>query len=358
MPPAIHQFSAGFAEGDAIANEARLLRDLFRRWGHASEIFTEARRVLPELRRDVRDIADAPGAIGPDDVALLHLSIGSAVNDAFAALPARKAILYHNITPPEFFRAVQPQIAGQLARGREQAARLAGAARVTMACSRYNAAELETMGYRDVRVLPLLVDFARVDARPDRATMRRLDDGRVNVLFVGRCAPNKRIEDLLAAFHWFQRFVEPGSRLIHVGGWGGLERYHALLLTMQRRLGLADVERPGSLRQDVLAACYRSAHVFLCMSEHEGVCLPVLEAMHAGVPVLAYAAAAVPETMDGAGVLFREKRFDLLAEMMGRLVRDEPFRAAILDGQRRRMERYAAQDLESALRAHLAPLLG
>ena len=353
----IHQFVAGFGPGDAISNEAMVFRRFFRSRGFAAEIFTEPRRVLPELRHEVRDLAQAGQGLQPGDIALLHLSTGSIVNDAFAALPCRKALLYHNITPPEYFRGFQEEIAHNLAKGREQARRLAESVSVAMADSRFNAAELAQWGYRDVRVLPLWIEFEKIQAPPNRSVLKRYGDGLVNVLFVGRCAPNKRIEDLLSAFHYFQKYVEPHSRLIHAGSFDGTERYFSLLQSQSHRLRLQNVCFTGSVSQNHLNAFYRSASVFLCMSEHEGFCIPLLESMIAGVPVLAYAAGAVPETLDGAGVLFREKQFDQVAEMMGRIVRDEPFRHGILDGQHQRLERYRNQSLENLLQDYLKPLL-
>ncbi|HSA18220.1 MAG TPA: glycosyltransferase family 4 protein [Kiritimatiellia bacterium] len=357
MKRAIHQLVAGFSYGDAISNEALVLRGIFRSWGFDSDIFCEARRILPELRGEARDVAGAKESFRPDDIAFLHLSIGSPVNDLFAELPCHKALLYHNITPPDYFRGIQEQIAHHLAKGREQAKRLAGAASVVLADSRFNADELESWGYGPAGVLPLVLDLARLRGEADRGVLKKYDDGLVNVLFVGRCVPNKRLEDGLAAFHYFQRYVEPASRFIHAGSFAGVEQYHALLLTMMRDLRLQNVELIGSVRQDELNACYKSARLFLCMSEHEGFCIPLIESLVHDVPVLAYAAAAVPGTLDGAGVLFREKRFDLVAEMMGRLVRDASLRGAVLKGQRERLARYEQRDLAAELRNHLASLL-
>ena len=226
---AVHQFTAGFTTGDAISNEALVMRSVFRRWGAASNIFSEAGRVLPELRRDSIDVSEAASAIRPCDVALLHLSIGSVVNDAFAALRCRKAILYHNITPASFFRGLNEPVARSLEWGRRQAAELAGAASVVMACSRFNAAELEALGYRGVGVLPLMLDFDRLLLEPDRRMMRRLGDGKANVLFVGRGVPNKRIEDVLEAFAFFQAGCArqpPGRHSRLARGHGA---YHAVL---------------------------------------------------------------------------------------------------------------------------------
>ena len=354
---AIHQLVAGFSLGDAISNEARLLQKLFRSWGHTSEIFCERQRILPQLRGAARDAATAAQVVQPGDIVLLHLSIGSPVNDLFPQLRCRKALRYHNITPPDFFQFFSEPVARQLRAGREQVSALAGAAQVNLAVSAFNAAELRAVGYDAVSVLPLLLDLGQLRGAAAPATLTKYDDGRVNILFVGRGAPNKRLEDVLAAFHYFQRYVEPQSRLIHAGSYAGMERYGALIFTRIRELQLAHVELAGSVTQAELNTCYHSASVFLCMSEHEGFCIPLLEAMANDVPVLAYAAGAVPETLDGAGVLFKEKRFDLVAEMLGRLTRDAALRASVLAQQRARLARYEQRDLATELRTHLAPLL-
>jgi glycosyltransferase involved in cell wall biosynthesis len=354
---ALHQFSAGFTNHDAISTEARVLRDLFRSWGHSSEIFSETRRILPALRKDAVDISQAAATIRPEDVVLLHLSIGSPVNAAFRALRCRKAILYHNITPPEFFRGLQEEIAHNLRTGIEQTRALAGVAEVVMAVSRFNADELEGYGHRNVRVLPLVLDRDGWGVSPDRKILRQYDNGMLKILFVGRGAPNKRIEDLLRVFYYLQHYVEPDSMLIHVGSYAGLERYYALLRTKCHELALRNVVFAGSVPQAELNAYYRSAGAFLCMSDHEGFCIPLIEAMAHDVPVVAFAAGAVPETLDGAGILVREKDFPSVAEMVVAAARNREFRAALLARQRTRLAAYTSRDLAGEIRACLQPLL-
>ncbi|HOE36039.1 MAG TPA: glycosyltransferase [Kiritimatiellia bacterium] len=354
---AIHQIVAGFANGDAISNEARAMREIFRGWGYASHIYCETRRILPELRGDARDLATHRDDFRPTDIVLLHLSIGSDVNDIFPTLPGRKVILYHNITPAEYFRGVQEATAHLLARGRQQAAALAGTAEVVLADSQFNATEIAALGHANPQVLPLVLDFSLLRAKPDRRILRQYRDGLVNILFVGRCAPNKRLEDLLNAFYYFQRYVQPLSRLIHVGSHAGLEQYHALLLARARELQLKNVVFAGAVRQAELNAFYQVARVFLCLSDHEGFCIPLLEAMTHDVPVVAYAAGAVPETLAGAGVLLRDKAFDLIAETLGRVAEDEKLRRALLATQRERLARYERQDLAAELKRLLQPLL-
>ncbi len=353
----IHQFVAGFSHGDAISNEALVIRSILRGWGVESEIFSEQKRILPELRKEAKDAAAYREVCDPEDVVLLHLSIGSDVNDWFADLPCRKAILYHNITPPAFFRGLQEQTATMLARGREQMKRLAGCAEVVMADSAFNARELKEAGYGDAHVLPLVLDLDRYRGKVNRSTLKQYRDGVTNVLFVGRCVPNKRIEDCLSAFYYFQKFVEPNSRFIHVGSFAGTEQYHALLLTFLRDLQLERVDLVGALPQDQLNACFQAADLFLCMSEHEGFCIPLMESMVHDVPILAYRAAAVPETLDGAGIVFDEKNYDEVAEMMGTLAGNESLRRDVLARQRERLARYEGRDLEKELRSHLAAVL-
>lgn len=347
---AIHQFTAGYANGDAISNEARVLRGMFRSWGAVSEIFCEKKRILPELRKDARDLAEAPSAIRADDVVILHLSIGSPANEVFARLPCRKVILYHNITPPEFFRGIQAEIESHLKNGVEQIRALAGVAHVNLAVSAFNARELEAIGYRDVRVMPMNLDRGQWEGPLDRRVLQEFGDGKTNILFVGRGAPNKRIEDLLFAHYYVQRYADPEARLIHVGSYAGLERYHALLRTKAVELKLRNVVFAGSVPPDALRAYYTVATLFLCMSEHEGFCIPLIEAMAHRVPVVAFAAAAIPDTMNGAGILLREKRFDVLAELIARLARDGALRAAIVAAQSERVTRYLNQDFEAMWR--------
>ncbi|OGV63377.1 MAG: hypothetical protein A2283_03885 [Lentisphaerae bacterium RIFOXYA12_FULL_48_11] len=354
---AIHQLVAGFANGDAISNEALVMRTIFRSWGFHSDIFCEKRRVLPELRPETRDISECPDSFHSNDIAFLHLSIGSDINDLLPKLSCKKVILYHNVTPAHYFDMINKQTAYSLERGRKQVAALAGVAQVNLSDSRFNADELEKLGYRNIHVLPLLLDLKRLKDNPDRRTLRVYNDGTKNIIFVGRCAPNKKIEDVITAFFYFHKYVEPDSRLLLVGSYAGTERYQNLLLTQARELEISDIRFTSNIPQPQLNAIYKCAHLFLSMSEHEGFCIPIIESMVHDIPVLAYDSAAVPETMNGAGILFREKRYEEIAEMMGRLIHDRQLRASVLDRQRNRMADYARRDLTEELKQLLAPIL-
>lgn len=354
---AVHQLVAGYSNGDAISNEARTLRAWFKKWGCDSEIYCEASRILPELRKDSRDISLLQSDLNPNDIVILHLSIGSEVNDIFPKCTCKKVVRYHNVTPENYFRALDEHLAGLLGRGRVQMKALVNSADVNLADSAYNASELVEAGYKDVKVLPLALELRRLEAKPNQEVMEKYNDGKLNVLFVGRCVPNKRLEDLLYAFYYLQKFQNPNCRLIHVGSFAGTEAYLAMLQSLKRDLKLEHVNFVGSVPESDLCAYYKVADVFLCMSEHEGFGIPILEAMQAGIPVMAYASSAVPETMNGAGFLFQEKIFDELAVWISRLAEEGPLKRSVLEGQKKRLESYEKQDVESLLLNHLKPLI-
>jgi len=355
--PAIHQLTAGFAWHDAISNEAALFRRIFRSWGYRSEIFCEPANTSKDRRGEIRDIQTVTEQLGPDDLVLLHLSIGSLANTVFQQLSCRKAILYHNITPEHYFRFTNPQTAAQLQRGRRQVEALAGSATVNLADSAFNARELEAIGYRDVQVLPIVIDTELMEVPPTPRLLQRRRDGLLNVIFVGRCSPNKKIEDLLRTFAWLQKNITPLCRLTQIGSKTGNERYHAMLLAMCKEWQLTNVEFTGSVSQADLHAYYQSADAFLCMSEHEGFCIPLMESMLHDVPIVAVADAAVPETMDHAGILLAERRFDVAAEAIYRMQQDPALRQAVLQSQRTRLARYKSRNLANELRTCLQSVL-
>jgi glycosyltransferase involved in cell wall biosynthesis len=204
-----------------------------------------------------------------------------------------------------------------------------------------------------------VLDLARYRQPPSAVTRRLFADGRTNVLFVGRIIPNKRIEDLVAAFAAYRR-REPRSRLLLVGDYRGHERYYARLRERAVALGLSladDVVFTGHLEHDDLLACYAASHLFLCLSEHEGFCVPLLEAMVFGLPVVAGDAGAVRETLGGAGVLLEDRDPETVAEVLARLRPDGELRRAVLAGQGRALAALERTDFGALVRERLAPVL-
>jgi glycosyltransferase involved in cell wall biosynthesis len=354
-PRRVHQLVAALSYGDAIGNEALAIQGHLRRAGFESDIFAEG--VHPRMAHLARPLWEYADVSSPETVCLFHFSIGSAAGRMIYHAPDRLVSIYHNITPADWFLGFHPHLAGLCHHGRRELAAFAPRTELGLADSEFNRRELEAAGYRRTAVLPIVLDLDGY-RRPVSPVARRLyDDGRVNVIFVGRIIPNKRIEDLIGVFALFQRHVEPRSRLLLVGDYRGHERYYDRLQERVRRLGADEVVFTGHVDDDDLRAYYAAGDVFLCLSEHEGYCVPLLEAMAFGLPVIAYDAGAVAETLRGGGILLQEKRPEVVAELLGRVVQDEGLRAAVLRTQERALGAVRAIDFSALLPERLAPVL-
>jgi len=254
-------------------------------------------------------------------------------------------MLYHNITPPAFFKAVNPKLARQMEQGREQLLRLRDRVAFAIADSEYNERELHALEYRRTSVVPFPID-QRLDAPPNPELLNKLSSpAGPALLFVGRLVPNKCQDDLIKLLYFYRRF-EPRARLWLVGSAWPLE-YEQWLKSFAADLGLYEaVHFAGHItRPDLLTAYYRAASVYVSMSEHEGFGRPLIESMYLRLPVLAYAEAAVPDTLGEAGLLFRQKNYEALAEVVDLLVRDQVLRARVILRQQQRAANFLVSNV-------------
>ena len=353
----IHQVVVTASPGDAITNEAMALRAALRQAG-PSEIY--AKYWEPELDDDVVPLArfDArPGADPAADVIVFHASIGEPDVHAFLMQrPERLVLRYHNISPPEAFRELDPAFAGLLEAGRRELADLAGRTTTALAVSHYNGAELDALGYTDVRVAPLAIDLDRIRAaEPDWGTdnhLRTMIEGPV-LLYVGQLLPHKRPDLLIKAFHVLTTYLLPEANLILVGA-GRLRRYRDTLQHMVAELNLPRAWLAGPVTDAQLAAFYRHADAFVTASEHEGFCAPLVESMAMEVPVVARSFAAIPETLAGAGLLLPpDEDPALLAEAMAEMLDNDALRAACVRRGRARVEDFDPDHARALLLKHL-----
>jgi glycosyltransferase involved in cell wall biosynthesis len=349
----LHQLVPNFDYGDAIGNHVRALRGLLREWGYASEVY--AQYVHEKLAGDARFYTRYRDVSGPGQTVLFHFSIGSELTSFFAGLPDRKVLVYHNITPAEYYVGVNARVADRCRRGRWELGRLAPVTDLALGVSEFNRRELEAAGFRRTGVLPILLDWTNYHHPPVPALLEQHGRAR-NLLFVGRVAPNKRIDDLIRTYYFYRR-LDPGSRLLVVGSAVDTEGYAAGCQKLAAELGVLDgVVFTGPVSQAELCSYYRVASVYLSMSEHEGFCVPLLEAMHFGVPIVAYAAAGVPGTLGDAGLPVEAKEFPALAELIHRVAGDAGLRAAVVAGQRERLRAFDREVVGAQLRAHLDSL--
>jgi glycosyltransferase involved in cell wall biosynthesis len=351
-PEAIHQLAPNFGYGDAISNEMVAIRKTLRAAGFRSSIIT--RFVDANLSGDVT--LHSPAALNPADGLIYHHSIGSEVTATASAHPGPKGLVYHNITPAEFFRPFRPGFAPLLRRGREDMWSLAPAFPVSVGVSRYNANELERFGFESPEILPLSLDPITWNSPALEGFMRHLADGRKNVLFVGRVAPNKRQDRLVSAFARLRSSID--ARLIIAGSAPEGEGYADRVRAQVRELGLEnDVLITGHCSLAELHTCYRSADLFWSFSEHEGFCVPLIEAMWFDVPVVALASSAIPETLAGAGVTFSwTDDDDCAAAMVARVLGDDLLRSRILAGQRTRRQAFLPENTAPRLARFISRL--
>ena len=322
---AVHQFLPTFSARDAVGTHARHVRTILRGMGVASDIYAEGGATASYKAYRGR----------PGDWLLYQLSTGCKMADWLRARPEPLLVDYHNVSPHTVFGAWEPIVGAELRRGREQLHELAPRTRHAMADSHFNEGELREAGYAETSVAPILVDLDALAVDADRAALDRLNQakarGGADWLFVGRVAPHKCQHDVVKAFALYRRVYDPRARLHIVGGtashayWVALEQYI-------RALGLHRVAHlHGSVPDAELTAYYQAADVFVCLSMHEGFCVPLIEAMRNRLPIVAHAAAAVPETLGGAGVLLDIKDPATVAGAVHRVVSDDALRTALAE---------------------------
>jgi glycosyltransferase involved in cell wall biosynthesis len=353
----VNQWVPAAHRGDAIGDSARAVRDLLRRMGHESDLF--ALTIDDDMRGDVREFADA--AAGGGDVTIFHYALPSPRTAAFARLGGARVLQYHNITPAHFFAPYDPGLFRLAALGRRELQTLVGHVDLALGDSAFNREELDALGFARTGVMPIAVNLARLTAAPPRPALERiLGDGLINILFVGRVAPNKRIEDHIRLAELYKRYVDSYYRFIFVGRTDGVPAYYA-----QIRALIDDFQMlpdrfwfTGPVPDEDLAAFYRWADVYVSLSEHEGFCVPLVEAMATDVPVVAYGAGAVPEPLGGAGLRFSPNDLEIAAVLGATAVDERSVREQVIAGQRERVGAFRSEMIEHQLRRTLRALLG
>jgi glycosyltransferase involved in cell wall biosynthesis len=343
----VHQFLPTFAGRDAIGAHTLRLRRLLRDAGFRSDIY--AVDTDQEVRSEARaaDAFPRRAGAGADAWILYHFSIGHPLFDQARGYDAQLALDYHNITDAKYFWRWEPRAATTMLEGRRQLATAAPAVQFGIADSEFNGRELDDLGCPSTAVAPILIDFREYDAAPDAdllaARRRARTAGGLDWLAVGRIAPNKCLHDVVLAFATYRKIHDPRARLTLIGGQSA-RLYWRALHKLTHDLEVADaVTFTDVVTHSELLACYRTADVLLCLSEHEGFNVPVVEAMHFEIPVVAYAAAAVPDTVGDAGLLLTDKDPVVVATAVERLRSDGSLRQSLLEAGRKRVEHFSIE---------------
>jgi glycosyltransferase involved in cell wall biosynthesis len=341
----VHQFLSTFAGRDAIGMHTLRLRKLLRDAGYPSDIYaTDVHTDVQAQAFDPRTFGDrVKGSIDP--WILYHFSIGSPLFDLVRGLDVPLALDYHNITDAKYFWRWEPRAATSMMEGRRQLAVAAPAVRFALADSTFNERELRDLHCPRTAVAPILIDFNDYDTAPDAALMARRKRARArggaDWLAVGRIAPNKCQHDVLLAFAVYRRIYDANARLTLVGGQSAGLYWRALHSLAEDLDVSASVTFTDVVSHAELLACYRSSDVLVLLSEHEGFNVPVVEAMHFGVPVVAYASSAVPETVGDGALLLTDKDPVVVATAVARLRSDTSLRQALVDAGRKRVEQFS-----------------
>lgn len=325
-----------FARGDAVSNDALAIHRFLTERGYPTLMAAEKAYYQPEGIQIVS--AKSLSFIEPDDVVIYHLSTGTELNYLFGRTDCKKIIRYHNVTPPEYFYGYSNFKVATAQEGLRGAAFLADKADLCVCVSEFNRDNLVEMGYHcPMVVVPILIPFADYKHEPDLNLMRQLEDGNKNIIFTGRIVPNKRQEDLIKIFYYYQRYYDANAKLHLVGNYTGFESYYQKLIDYVDKLQVKNINFTGHVSFAQILSYYNAADLFLCMSDHEGFCVPLVEAMQFGVPIIAKDTSAISSTLGKSGFLIKESPPQVVAGIMYKILNDKKLSKQIVMGERERL---------------------
>ncbi|MBL0953833.1 MAG: glycosyltransferase family 4 protein [Leptospira sp.] len=332
----IHQFSAGFQLGDAISQEMLEIKRLLAKEGYQGNIYAE--NVLSSDRKFAEKIAKVK--IQENDVIVYHHSIHSKVLDFLLQYPNKKILIYHNVTPENFFEPYDLRFSYLLRKGREDLEIIRENFQHSFAVSNFNLSELIHLGFKHAKHFPLHLNFQKWDHNHIESRLKTFQFP--SFLFVGRIAPNKCQDDLIRfARTWKSNFGNQFS--LRMLGFCNPDQQSYLdeLNFMISQLDLLnEVKIISYVDETMVKQIYQESNLFLSMSEHEGFCVPLLEAMHFQMPVVAYAAGAVPETLGNSGILFETKNFDKITRDISKIFTNTEYRNNLIYHQNLRLDAY------------------
>lgn len=338
----INQLIPVLHRNDAIGESVLLYRKFVNQLGIESEIY--ALQSDCDAETEVKPLGELPD--DPSDINLLHYALPSVVTSKFLSLRGKRVLVFHNITPSRYFRTIDQSFYKTIDLGYKELKEIRDHLDLTIADSTYNKESLRRFGYDNCIVFPVFVNFERLEKPLKKAVIRHLGDY-LNILVLGRIAPNKKIEDAIRVFNLIKLKYYPNSRLWVVGKKEDHRYYYNALIRLGSAWGLNDMIFTGKVTERELASYLRGCTALLSMSEHEGFCVPVLEGFYTQLPVIAYNAGAVAETMGKGGIIFDSKEYEYIAELLLKIKSDEDFRKSIIINQNERLEYFSMGSQEN-----------
>lgn len=326
--------------GDGVSNDVIYLQELLREIGIENQIYSKWwNERVAEYTGDIEQYRPRQ-----DDCILYHFSGNSHILNQVIDYSCPRIVRYHNVTPPEFFLADNPAAYAACKEGLRQIRESIQKFDGFWADSAFNARDLICYGAapQAVDVLPVIFDFQRLEEiHSNEALLQQLKCQGPYILFVGRMAPNKKQEDILEAFENYYRYYDQRVKLYLVGNLEQSSSYtQRLLQRVEHMAAKEQVVFTGKVSEEDLYTYYRGASAFICMSEHEGFCIPILEAQFFGVPVIAYNSCAVPDTVGKSGILLYNKDPALASYLLHAVMTDNELRSSVLEYQRKNVELY------------------
>jgi L-malate glycosyltransferase len=350
----IHQFVPILHRGDAVGRHTLCLRDAIVARGFESRIYVDTVEAGTEAQ--TTPVVAYPAQADGSDTLLYQFATASTMASWLAGRRETLVVNYHNITPPELLAPWDNHVAlGQL-RAQGELQLLVPRAALVVADSNYNRDQLREAGFGLTAVIPPSADLgAEIIASGARRGGRAAGDGGARWLCVGRIAPNKAIEDIVAALLVTRRHGDPDASLLVIGK-PATASYVDALHRYVASLGLSDAVTFGGHASDATVAdAYARSDVLVVTSEHEGYCVPVVEAMSVGLPVVAFRQGALPEVLGAGGVLVDSKDPYTLSSTIGRVVADVSLRERLSVQARQRL---AELDLATAADRFASLLIG
>lgn len=351
--PRIIQLLPTLSYGDAVGNEAICIDSLLKREGYDSSICAvNWTNSLDNVCKTYLDIED----ISQDDIVIYHFAIGCKILvDYLKKVECKKIMIYHNITPGHFFKNYDLGLMKLVEEGRRELEEVKDLFDYCLTDSEYNKSELIDLGFEQkIDVLPLLIPFDDYDKGLNTNVLEKFyEDDWINILFVGRIAPNKKQEDVIRVFAYYKKNINQKSRLFLVGNYQGMEKYYQYLTDLIHKLGVKDIVFSGHIGFDSILSYYNLADIFLCMSEHEGFCVPLIEAMYFEIPIIAYSSSAIPYVLGDSGVLLDKKDDIKIAKEIQCLVENKEYRSSIIKKQNQQLKQYSYENTSKLLLNYL-----